>query len=225
MTRRAPSARFFSHGLDRGVDQLRAVQHRLDLDMRRQALADVAHLGIHGGGHRAAVVAEEHERRAHDHFLAVFAGAAGAQLTAQADRGHVADMDGRALPRADDDAGDLLLVGDAAVGPHDIGFALVFDVPGAGADVVAFQRFNDVLERQPVGHELHRVRLHVILLDIPANGIDARHSLDVLELRADDPILHRAQVGGPLQGVGQPLPFRGQIGAVALPARCRHPSA
>ena len=37
----------FLHGLDGGVDQLRAVQHRLDLDMRRQALADVAHLGIH----------------------------------------------------------------------------------------------------------------------------------------------------------------------------------
>ena len=210
----------FLHGLDGGVDQLGAVQYRLGLDVRRQALADVGHFGLNGGGDRAAVLAQEHERRAHHHFCPVFAGTAGAQFAAQADRRHVADVDGCALPCAHHNAGNLRLIGNAAVGPHNIGFALVFDIPGTGADVIAFQRLNDLLEREPIGHELHGVGLHVILLDVAPNGVNACHPLDVLELRADNPILHRAQVGSPLQGVGQALSFRGQVGAVGLPARC-----
>ena len=40
----------------------------------------------------------------------------------------------------------------------------------------------------------------------------------VLQLRPDDPVLHRAQIGGALELVAQALAFGRQIGAVALPA-------
>ena len=68
-------------------------------DVRRQGLSNVLHLGIDRGGDRAAVGADEHERGADDDFLAVFAGTAGAQLLADADRGHVVDVDRGAVAR------------------------------------------------------------------------------------------------------------------------------
>ena len=84
MTRIAPSARFVSTVRDRRVDELRAVEHGLGADVRRQRCCAISlHLRIDGGGDGAAVGADQHQRRADDDLLAVLAGAAGAQLAAR----------------------------------------------------------------------------------------------------------------------------------------------
>ena len=76
----------------------------------------------------------------------------------------------------------------------------------------------EVAEGQPVGHQLCRVRLHVILLDIATDGINPGDAFQTLELRANDPVLHRPQVRFLLQSSGESLAFGSQVGAVTLPA-------
>jgi hypothetical protein len=66
---------------------------------------------------------------------------------------------------------------------------------------------------------LAKVRLHVILLHVPADGVDAGDVLHAPQLRADDPVLHLAQVGDALEVGAEPPALRRQVRAVALPAR------
>ena len=116
---------------------------------------------------------------------------------------------------------------DAAGGAHDVRLAVVLDVAGAGADVVALERLDHVVERQAVADELHRVGLHVILLHVAADRVDAGDALHALELRADDPVLHRAQVRGALDVVREPLALGREVASrrAASPARRRATAA
>ena len=108
---------------------------------------------------------------------------------------------------------------DAAVDAHDVALAVVLDVAGAAADVVRLERLDDVARTSGRADELRRVGLDVVLLHVAADRIDAGDALHALELRADDPVLHRAQIGGALELVREALPFGREVAAVALPAR------
>ena len=127
-------------------------------------------------------------------------------------------MDGCAVAKRHANFGDLIDRVDLPGGPHDVAFALVFDVTGANAAVVFLQRFDHIAKGQAIADELHRIRLHVKLLDVTADGIDTRQTLHPFELRADDPVLHRSQIRGTLHIGLQFLPFGRQVTAVALPA-------
>ncbi len=65
-----------------GVHQLRAVQDRRHSDAGRQGRLNTLHFGFDGGSDRATVPADQHQRCANDHFLAICAPAAGAQVSA-----------------------------------------------------------------------------------------------------------------------------------------------
>lgn len=100
-----------------------------------QAFADLAHAGFHIRRHGSAVVPISIMRCRPPlplHFRLPIC----AQFPAHAYRRHVADINGRAIPAAQDDAGNLLLV-DPSGGANDIGFALVFNISRASADVVS----------------------------------------------------------------------------------------
>jgi hypothetical protein len=110
----------------------------------------------------------------------------------------IADVDRHAVAGANHDGLDLVNRLDAARGADEVRLALVLHVPSAGRDVVLLQRLDHVRERQPVRDELHRVRLHMVLLDVTADRVHACDILHALELRPDNPVLHLAQVGGQL---------------------------
>jgi len=75
------------------------------------------------------------------------------------------------------------------------------------------------MKAEPVGREQPRIRLDMVLLDVPADRVDAGHALEPGDLRANDPVLHRAKEGRALDLGRQPLAVRGEVRAVGLPAR------
>src|SRR5262245_52711014 len=81
---------------------------------------------------------------------------------------------------------------------------------------MAISAGTNVMERTKAAA---KARITVSAIDVPADGIDAGHARHALELRPDDPVLHRAQVGGALELARERLAFRREIGSVALPAR------
>ena len=62
-------------------------------NVRRKRSSDVLDLGIDGGGHGAAVRADQHQRRSDDDFVALFTRAAGARLSADLDLCDIPDAD------------------------------------------------------------------------------------------------------------------------------------
>ena len=57
------------------------------------------------------------------------------------------------------------------------------------------QRRHQVAEGEAVGEQFVGMRRDVILLHEAADGVDLNDAGHVAQLRLDDPILHRAQVG------------------------------
>jgi hypothetical protein len=128
------------------------------------------------------------------------------------------DVDRHAAARRDHDVRDRLDALDPARGADDVGLAEVLDEAGAGADVVALEGLDHVAERQRVGDELLRVGADLVLLDPAADRVDTRDVGDALELRPDDPVLDRPQIGRAFDRVREPLALRREIGPVGLPA-------
>ena len=123
----------------------------------------------------------------------------------------------RSLALADDDVFHILDVVQKSSDADGVGRAALLDITRPATDVVALQGLDDLLKRQPESDQLHRVGLHVILLLVAADNVDAGNSLDILQLRTDDPVLHLAQIRGQLDFGLQPLAFGCEIDAVRLP--------
>ena len=81
--------------------------------------------------------------------------------------------------RAHGHATDLLGVGDTAIGSHQISLAVLFDIPGTGADVVALQGLEEVPEREAVRYQLHGIGLDMILLDVTADRIELLRRFEI----------------------------------------------
>ena len=203
---------------DRGIDQLRAVEHGLDLNIRRQRLSDFGNFFIDGDRDGAAIRSDQHHRRADYDFLAIFAGAAGAQFFTDCHGGHVADVDRRTGTPADDDLSDFFLVVDPPSCADRVVLARMLDVPGAGRDVVALQSLDDIVEGQAVCDEFHGIGLDVILLDIAADRIHAGHVFHSFELWPDDPVLHGSQIGAQFYVGLKHFAFEREVRSVALPS-------
>src|SRR4051812_15694799 len=116
--------------MDGGINQVGAAENSADANVWGKV--DVQHSLFGGGGDGAAVGANEHQRDAQHDVLAVFAGGAGAKLSAKAHGCHVANQDGRAIALGQDDAADLLEPVDSAGDADEIALALVLDDACAG---------------------------------------------------------------------------------------------
>ncbi|MGY4501905.1 hypothetical protein ACVWYH_005862 [Bradyrhizobium sp. GM24.11] len=212
-------SQILSHGVDRGVDELRSIENGAGIDARRQGLADVLDLGVGGGGDGPAVAADQHQCGAEHDLASVDARTAGPQFLSDRDIGQIPDADGNAAPCGHHDLLDVLKILDTAGGPDHVALAVLLDVVRPAADVVGLDGGDDLLEGQPVADQLCGVGLHLELLDEAPDGVRAGDAGNGLHLRADDPVLHRAQVNGALEVVDQAFTFRRQIAAVGLPAR------
>ncbi len=183
----------------------------------RERAIDLLDLGVRRRRHGSAVAPDQHERGAENDFAPVHACAPSSELASQCDLGDVLDAYRHRPTRCDDSVLDVRQALDAAAGAHDVAFAVSLDIIRAPADIVGFDRFYDLAERNPIGDQACRIGLHLVLLDVAADGIGAGHTGHGLHLRPDDPILDRAQIDGALELVGEALAFRRQIRAIALP--------
>ena len=151
--------------------------------------------------------------------MPVETGAAGAQLTPDRHLGQILHPQRCVATGGDDDLTDLGDILDAAGGPHHIILAVAFDVIRTAAGIVGLHRPDDVGERDAIGDRFGRIRRDLILLDIAADGIGAGDTRHRPHLRADDPVLDRAQIDRALEIIAQMAAFRREVAAVALPAR------
>ena len=172
----------------------------------REAAVNVDEFFSDAGGDLAGVFADEHEDGAEDDLAAVFGGGAGAEFLAEEDLGDIAHADGLAAALGDDEGADFSEGGDLAGDADEVLFAGALDVAGADICVVAGERLHDVAEREAVGDEAVGVRGDVKLFHEAADGVDLGDALEITELRAHDPVLELAEIGG---GVGGAVGFAG----------------
>ena len=135
---------------------------------------------------RAAVGPQQHQRRADDHLAPVLAGRAGAQFLADAHAWpHRGRRPGcrRASRRRSRRCPRRVRTRPSARTTY--ASPLCLDEPRPGAGVVLLQRLDQIHQRQAVGHQLHRVGLHEVLLLVAADGIHAGHILHRPDLRLD----------------------------------------
>ena len=207
------------YGPDGCVDQLGAVQDGANANAGRQGAADLLDLRINRGCDRPAVAADQHQHRPEHRLVAVDAGAAEPQIASDGQGCDVLEVDRHVVTRRDDDVADLLQRLDPAAGAHHVALTEPLDIIGPAACIVGLDRADQLVHRQAVADELRRVGLHLILLDVAADGVGARDPTHGLQLRPDDPVLYGAQIDETRQVVGEALPLGGQVGAVRLPAR------
>ncbi|MBB5053535.1 hypothetical protein HNQ36_003535 [Afipia massiliensis] len=141
------------------------------------------------------VLADQKHRGAQHYFLAVQRGSAGSKILALLHIGNVGNPNGHAIARPDDHLLDLLDVGDLSGRAHQILLAVALDIAGADIGVIGSKRGHDVAKAELVGHQLCRIGEHMKLLLEAADGVDFDHARSVSQLRFDDPILNRAQIG------------------------------
>ena len=205
-------------GLHSGINQLGAIENSVHADACRQRSPKLLHAYVHGGGHRSAVGSDQHQGRSDHHLLTVAASAAGPDFAADGDVRDIANTD-RYCPAGDDrhvcDIGKLL---QTPAGANRDAFAVAVDGARASADIVGLDGAHDIAERQTERDEFRRVRLHLILLDVSADGIDAGNAGNGLDLWANDPVLHRSQIGAALDISFQGLTFGSHKRSVLLPA-------
>ena len=157
-------SQILGHCLNGCVHKERSVQNRLGLDRWRQRFVDLLHLGIDHCRYAAAVASDQHECRADDSLLAVFAGASCAQLAADLHLGEVLHPYGHAAACCNNDIADLVHALQAPGGADGIGFTIVFDVTRAAIKIIVLDRRGDVTERQVEPDKFGRIWLDVILL-------------------------------------------------------------
>ena len=215
-----PVKQIVRHGINGGIHQPRAVEHGPDGDARRQAALHLGQLLRRRLGHGAAVCAGEHHRRADHGFAPVYAGAAEAHFAAKRDFRHVADANRRAVDLLHHDVRNGRRAAEPAARPHQRRRAVALDVARAEAEVVALQRGGEVVECQPVRAQRPEPGQHVILFHVTADGVDVGHERNGLDLRPDDPVLHRAEESQALDVVGEPL-AAGRDEAARLAKRLR----
>ena len=128
--------------------------------------------------------------------MAVLRGRATAQLRPVLDLGHIVHVDRHAFAAGQHDVADLLQIGDLPGDTHQELLAVAFDVAGTDVLVVGFHRLRDIFQREAQRAQACRIRGDVHLALEATDGVDLGHARHVAQLRADHPVLQRAQVGG-----------------------------
>ena len=108
---------------------------------------------------------------------------------ADLDVGHLLDVHGHAVRRADDDLLDVVDRRDQADATHDQPRAVRLEDVAADVDIAVADGGDDGAEGQVVGAETIRIDVDLILLDVAADGRDFGHAWDGIELVADEPVL------------------------------------
>ncbi|NLS25940.1 hypothetical protein S2M10_09150 [Sphingomonas sp. S2M10] len=134
----------FRDRLDRRIDQLGAVQHRLNYDVRRQRSVDRLQFLSDRGRHDAAVLADPHDRRADDDFGTVLRCRTHADRLTRLHSRDLFDRDRHAVTCRDHGPGQLAGIANERIRANSQTFAIAIDEATADAGVVALQRVAQV---------------------------------------------------------------------------------
>ncbi len=179
---------------DRRVDERGAIVDGLRTHAGGQGRRDRCQLRGSRGRHRAAVLADQHEHRAEYHLLSILGSGARAQFVTHT---HVRDLrqaDANALAMGQHDLAQLFHARDLARRADQVLRSIALDIAGADVLVVPCHGGHDVAEREIVGHEPLRIGCDHVGLLVAADRVDLDDARRVAQLRADDPVLCRAQI-------------------------------
>ena len=204
------------HRADRRIDELRAVQHRVHHDARRQRAREFFEAFAHRSGDGPAVAAGTHEGGADDDLLPVFGCSARAEVAADTDVSDVTDSDGHSGPRRHGRAGDLVECADAPIGANQESFPASLVEVRADGHVRPFERLGKLGEGDSQRCHPRWIRLNHILLLIAADGIHPGDALDGRQLRSQDPVLDGAKVGELGGLIGEPLTLGREVTPIRL---------
>ena len=185
----------FLNGADGPIDELGAIIEGMRDDPGGQRPGRL--FEAFGGGFRddARVLTSQHEDGAEHDLLAVLRRRAGAQSRPDNDIRDIGDPDRYTAARGDDDLRQVVGVGRLTRHTNEDLFTAALDIARAGIGVVAFERFDHVGHRQFERRQSVGVRRHMILLGIAADSVDLGNARDGPHLRADHPVMQRAQFG------------------------------
>ena len=218
-------------GADRPLDQRSAVVERDDPDAARQADLQLADLRLDPARDLERVLAVGHQDHAAGDLVAVLLQDAPAEAGPDRDRRRPPRAGSSlrpaaARPRSPGRGGARSESNDSSPGsgrrtqpadaPHHVlGVALVDDMP-AGRRVRRRDRFDDILERDAEEPEPVGVGRDLVLDREPADAGDVGHAGHGAELRADVPVLDRAEPAqvepASLDGVPEDLAGRRRVG-------------
>src|SRR5262249_47760935 len=194
-------------GVDGPVDEPGAVVGRYDAHALGQAGLKLLDLLLDGLGHGERVPAVAHQHGAAGDLVAVLLEDAAADLRAELHDRHVPDVNRGAAALLDD--GVLQVPQDPLPGvlaalrvlggpePADaadqvLGVALLHD-PAADAQVAPGHGVVEVAERDPVGRQVFRPDVDLVLQGRAADRRDLGHAGDRVQLRADVELVQRPQ--------------------------------
>ncbi len=206
------------HGLDGGIDQHAAVQHRRGHDVGRQRLVHLLQARRSGLRHGAAVAAGNHQRGTQHGFMAVAAGRTQARRAAQLDLGHIGHAHHHAIAGRHRGLCQILGGQRQAIGTHHQSFAGALHETGTGLHVGTLQGGDQIGQAEAVRGQPCAVRMHAVFLDVSTDRIDAGQPRAGTHLRRDDPVLHGTQVGGTFFRRAQQIAFRRAVDLASLPA-------
>ena len=201
-----------------GVDQLGPVVDRLGKNIWRQRFVDIDQFVGDAGSHDPAVFADQHQDGGNDRFGTHATARPGAHGAADHDVAYIAHPHRNTCPGGHDRVLNILDRLQPRVGADEETFPGAAHIVGASRHIRPLQGVCQFGNRQTIGGKRVQLGLDQILFHITAVGIDAGNAQNIAHLRANDPILHRAQIGGLGQFGRQPLALGRQIAAVRLPA-------
>ena len=178
------------------VHQSRAVVYRCGGNPFRQTGLDLFQPCRRGLRDFTAVCADQHEHGAHDHFTAILGGRAIAQLLADPDPGDIGQANGNALGDLHHNKAQRLDVLRLTGHAHQPLGAVMFDEPRALIGIVLHKGIDDVFIGEPVDKHFGRERGDQDFLAESADRIYLDDSGHPQQLRADDPVVNRTEVGG-----------------------------
>ena len=182
------------NGLDRAIDKLGAIIDRRRDDTFRQRSRRLLQTLCNSLSHLAAVLAHEHKHRAEHDLAAVLSCRACPQLFAHGDIGDIDNANRHTGAIGDDDALQVFNALSLAAATNEQLLAIAFDIACANVRIVLSQRLDDIVDAETGCSQTIRPRRHVVLTLITADRVDFSDAGRVAELRADDPVLQRAQI-------------------------------
>src|SRR3990167_2376849 len=164
-----------------------------------EALVDFQHLLVHRLRDGPAVLTDQHEHRAEDHFAPVVGCGTGAQLSANAHLCHVAHAHRNTIGTAQDHVANVFQRFDLTGRANEVLLAALFDIARAHVAVIAVQRSDYILQCHAQGCQSFWDGCNLVLLGKATNGVDLGHAWNISQLWLDDPVLNLAQV---CRGIG-----------------------
>ena len=187
-----------AQGVDRALDELRAVVGDVDLHALGQAVLELGEPLLDPVDHLEGVLAEAQQHDAGDDLaLAVHVDEAATHLGAQLDARDLAQQDRCVALRIDGDGDGLEIVErlDVALAAnHELGLRHLDQAP-AGLDVGALDRLADLRERHAEGAQLLRIDLDLVLAHEAADRGHLGDTLETHQVVAQVPVLDGAQLG------------------------------